>query len=376
MAVCFLSYSECYRPVMETVRRLLETLEFQVDVFDGPDLGRPPINVVQQRIVAADCIVLLLGPREPAIGQREIEPAHWPAEEGVYAVAKEKPVALFLHPGTRVPESIRPLQTPARFDFWDTLDFAKNFHHVLKHLLDLKRRIELPPGNQPCLFTKVIARNRIQRNGTLVMDIYHEVVARQECAQFHHHIDTGMDKRATACIRLVAPDAYEIEGTLESSRHRATLEFEQGTDREIPYFVTVDPPLLPGERFGYRREFTVNNFFPLKRPELARMADEEGFPEQYKVDGKIYYGRVWDVFYEMESILLSIHFPRKTTIRSKRALAYSIASRTVNTVETERCNSAECLNIEESPDIGERIVSLRVRRPLMNHQYVLLYEPD
>jgi hypothetical protein len=39
MAVCFLSYSECYRPVMETVRRLLETLEFQVDVFDGPDLG-------------------------------------------------------------------------------------------------------------------------------------------------------------------------------------------------------------------------------------------------------------------------------------------------------------------------------------------------
>jgi hypothetical protein len=63
MAVCFLSYSECYRPVMETVRRLLETLEFQVDVFDGPDLGRPPINVIQQRIVAADCVVLLLGPR-------------------------------------------------------------------------------------------------------------------------------------------------------------------------------------------------------------------------------------------------------------------------------------------------------------------------
>lgn len=65
------------------------------------------------------------------------------------------------------------------------------------------------------------------------------------------------------------------------------LEFEQGTDREIPYFVTMDPPLLPGERFGYRHEFTVNNFFPLSRSELARMADEEGFPEQYKVDGRI-----------------------------------------------------------------------------------------
>lgn len=59
-----------------------------------------------------------------------------------------------------------------------------------------------------------------------------------------------------------------------------------------------------------------------------------------------------------------------------RALAYSIASHTVNVLETERCNSSECLTIEESPEIGERIVSLRVRRPLMNHRYVLLYEPD
>ena len=290
-------------------------------------------------------------------------------------MAKEKPVALFLHPGTRVPESIRPLQTPARFDFWDPLDFAKNLHHVLKHLLDLKRRIGLPPGNQPCLFTKVIARTRIQRNGTLVMDIYHEVVAQQECARFHHHIDLAWISGRQRSSDLCRPTPMRSKGHWIQTG-TAWHWSSSGTDREIPYFVTVDPPLLPGERFGYRRDFTVNNFFPLNRPELARMADEEGFPEQYKVDGRIYYGRLRDVLSEMESILLSIHFPRKTTIRSKRASAYSIASRTVNTLETEQCNSAECLSIEEGPDIGERIISLCVRRPLMNHQYVLLYEPD
>jgi hypothetical protein len=52
------------------------------------------------------------------------------------------------------------------------------------------------------------------------MDIYHEVVARQECAQFHHHIDTGMDKRATAFIRLVSPDAYEIRNGACADNYR------------------------------------------------------------------------------------------------------------------------------------------------------------
>ena len=110
---------------METIRRLLETLEFQVDVFDGPDLDRPPLAEFQHRLLAADCVVLLLGPREPHPGQQDLEPAPWPAEEGIYAVAKEKPVALIVHPGTRIPESIRPLQTPARFDFWKPDDFVK-----------------------------------------------------------------------------------------------------------------------------------------------------------------------------------------------------------------------------------------------------------
>lgn len=103
-----------------------------MDVFDGPDLSRPPLAEFQHKLLAADCVVVLLGPRQPRPGQRDLEPAHWPAEEGIYAVAKEKPVALIIvHPGTRIPETILPLQTPARFDFWDPNDFVKNTHHVV-----------------------------------------------------------------------------------------------------------------------------------------------------------------------------------------------------------------------------------------------------
>ena len=232
---------------METIRHLLETLEFQVDVFDGPDLSRPPLAEFQHRLLAADCVVLLLGPREPHLGQQDLEPAQWPAEEGIYAVAKEKPVALIVHPGTRIPETIRSLQTPARFDFWNPTDFVKNVHHVVKHLFDLKRRIDLPPGNQPFLFTKLIARNRIQRDGTLKIDVYHEVVARQQCARFDHYFDTGLDARANARIQLATPDAYEIEATLQSASHQVTLQLGAISERQIPYVVKVDPPLAPGE---------------------------------------------------------------------------------------------------------------------------------
>jgi hypothetical protein len=63
MSSCFLSCSESYRPVMETIRRLLETLEFQVDVFDGPDPSRPPLAEFQHRLLAADCVAILFGLR-------------------------------------------------------------------------------------------------------------------------------------------------------------------------------------------------------------------------------------------------------------------------------------------------------------------------
>lgn len=381
MATCFLSYSESYRPVMETIRNLLVTLEFQVDVFDGPDLSRPPPLEFQHRLLAADCVVLLLGPREAGPGRQDLEPAHWPAEEGIYAVAKEKPIALIVHPGTRIPETMRSLQTPARFDFWNPVDLARNAHHVVKHLLDLKRRIDLPAGNQPFLFTKLIARNRIQRDGTLKIDVYHEVVARQQCWRFQHYFDTGLDMRAAARIRLVTPTAYEIEATLQSSPHQATLELGAPSERQIPYTVIISPPLAPGEKFGYRREFTMNNFFPLTRAELTRISEEEGFPEAFRVDGRVYYGRVWDVLYEMDSIKVAMHFPRKSqtgsvvTIRSKRALALTLPLRSVNALETDRCNSNDCLSLDEAVDSAEKILCLSVRRPLMNHQYILLYEP-
>ena len=102
MAKCFLSYSHSYRDAMQAIRRLLETLEFQVDVFDGPDLQRPPFSVFQQRIDSADCIVLLLGPKESQSEGNDLEPAEWPSMEAVYALGKEKPLAVIVHPGTRM----------------------------------------------------------------------------------------------------------------------------------------------------------------------------------------------------------------------------------------------------------------------------------
>ena len=375
MAKCFLSYSAPYRPVMETVRRLLESLEFQVDVFDGPDLDRPQVAVFQQRIAAADCVVLLLGPLKHEPDRQDSEPAPAPVEEGLYAVAKDKPVAIILHPGMRVPESIRNLQTPVRFNFWDSSALLANVHNIVKHLLDLKRRVDLPPGDQPFLYTRAVTRNRIQRSGTMVVDVYHEAVARQECSRFHHSLDTGLDRRKKSWIKLVADDAYEIQATLNPGRHDVKLAFDEVSEREISYFVNVDPPLLPGERFGYRREFEINNFFPLKRADLLAIADEEGFPELYKLDGRVYYGDLYNVVYEMESITIEIHFPRSVALASQRAFAFSTGSKTVNAVETERCNTAECLTLQEAPDSRERVLSLTIRRPIINHEYVLLYEP-
>ena len=61
------------------------------------------------------------------------------------------------------------------------------------------------------------------------------------------------------------------------------------------------------------------------------MADEQGFPEQYKVDGKIYYGRVWDVLYEMESILV---WPQ--------LLALNVSSKVTVTAALQQYSQSSC----------------------------------
>jgi len=44
---------------------------------------------------------------------------------------------------------------------------------------------------------------------------------------------------------------------------------------------------------------------------------------------------VWGVLYEMDSIKVSMHFPRKVAIRSKRALALTLPLKVTNVLETE-----------------------------------------
>jgi len=374
MATCFLSYSGAYKPLMETVRRLLETLDFKVDVFDGPDLDEPPEKIVQQRVADADCLVLLLGPHCAPNSGGACEAAVWPIVEGVYAMAKEKPLAIVLHRGTPIPGMLEGVQTPVQVDFWDDHSLVESLPHLVKHLLDLKRHVDLPPGTQPFVYRVAETSNHIGRDGNNSVRFYHEAVARQECSEFRHVLDTGMDLSAGAKIHLVRPDSYYLDATLDPGQHRLELVIDRGMQHELDYCVKVSPPLKPGERLGYYREFVIRNTFPLTREELLARSRDPKFPALYRENDRIFYGDVYDVVHEMDCVKLSIHLPRTVPIRSQRAFAYSTTSSMVNRLETDRCNSAECLHLSDCPDSGERILLLTVRRPSINHSYGLLYE--
>ncbi|HZF11276.1 MAG TPA: hypothetical protein VFE33_20980 [Thermoanaerobaculia bacterium] len=372
MPKCFLSYGSAYRHLVEPVRRLLQVLEFEVDLSDEPDLERTSANIVQSRIAAADAVVVLLGPAERSTNGGSLEPARWPNEECIYALTLKKPLAIFRHLHTRLPEIASGLQTPAVFDFWDPASFQSSVHHVVKHLQDLRRQFDLPPGNQLFVFTKGVVRNRVQRSA-LFVQVYHEAVVRQAWESFHHALDTGLDHSESATIQLVS-DEVDIDAPLGGELHRPVVRFGKRTPKEIEYFVDVKPGLAAGEKYGYRREFELQNWFPLTRAELEARAGQEGFPEQYRQDGRLYYGDSYDVLFEMDSILLVFHFPWKVKLAGLRALALPYGARQINKGETDRCNNREALRLEENAQDGERTLSLEVRRPLINHSYALLYE--
>ena len=370
MPRCFLSYSSGYGHLLDPFRRLLQVLEFEVDVFDEPDLEHPPVAIVQRRIDAADAVVVLLGPDSQNAGSQP-EPARWANEECIYSLTLKKPLAIIRHLKTRLPEMAEGVQTPATFDFWDAVSFQRSIHAIVKHLQDLKRQFELPPGNHPFVFTKGVIRNRIQRS-ILLIQVYHEAIARQPWDSFYHAIDTGHDESEDAVIDLISGDV-DVDVPIGGDLHRAEIRFGKRTRQEIEYYVDVKPGLTAGEKLGYRREFELKNRFPLTRADLEARASKPGFPDYFRLDGRLYYGDVYDVSDEMDAIELAFYFPWKVRLSNINLVVLRSGTWQINRDETSRCRDQGFLQLEDHAQDGERVLTLSVRRPLMNHSYVLLY---
>jgi hypothetical protein len=72
-------------------------------------------------------------------------PAHCPAEEALMAMGMQKPLSFHIHKGTVPGPFLNQIQTPPTFDFWNARAFRDNIHHVVKHLLDFKHKLESAP---------------------------------------------------------------------------------------------------------------------------------------------------------------------------------------------------------------------------------------
>ncbi len=146
MAKYFLGYHSGYEHLKEVFQKLLTSLGLEVDIFDHPDPKSVP-QVVQERLEAADGVVVLYGPsKRPSPDAEPVEGARWPREEFIMARTLKKPRVLIVHPRTVLPDSFIVDQTPAHFDFWSAEDFQRNIHHVIQALLDLKKRVESSAG--------------------------------------------------------------------------------------------------------------------------------------------------------------------------------------------------------------------------------------
>jgi hypothetical protein len=246
---------------MERIKKLLEVLDFHVSVFDGPD-QQSPSDVVFTRIENADLLVVLLGPDRRCPAGTATTPALWPYEEAVLAHGKNKPIAMIVHPGTRIPGMLEARQTPAQFDFWDDTSYADNVHHVVKHLLDGRRSLDLPPGDAPYYYKRVSFKFHVDRRGHVVHDVYHHVVARQKWDTLGHSVDTGPDRTPSAQIALLDREQSELAVTLGSAAHTVAIDWGERQQHIQNYAVKITPPIPEGGQIAYRRRFELENFFP------------------------------------------------------------------------------------------------------------------
>ena len=377
MPKCFLSYSSSYGHLKEPFRHLLEALGFEtpVEVFDGPDLDAIP-EVVIQKIKGSDAVVILYGPNpkpsnnsKPGNKQKSFKGAKWPHEEALLARGMGKPIVMIVHTGTALPVAFEGYSTPARFDFWDPQSFIENIHHVVKLLSDFKKRMEDLPGEQPFKVKNAVCRQRILTSDLVKLEIYNEVVARKKWGVIQHRIDHSYDKE----VSLPSPEKlqYELEKRVGPESQQVAMKFGNCTAHSIEYFIIITPDIEPGQELGYWRTFQLPIRFPLTRLEAKVRRDNiKNFPNNC---GPNSYGDSYPVTNEIDNFTFALHFPRSVRLTRYCAFVLHCETQQENKDETERCKSV--IRLLEEPDMEDRILEIKVHRPLINHAYYLLYEP-
>lgn len=377
MYKCFLSYSFEYRHVMVAIKGLLKALEFDVDVIDEPDDQSPPKEVVRERILESDCVVVLFGPKDKPRGiEKSVRPAKWPYDEALFAHGR-KPLTLILHKGTdEIPEFLKDEQAPPRFNFWDDASFRENVAHVVKHLCDFKRRVEGQTGKRDFLYKRVECHTRIQNRGVLYADWYHEVLAEQPIDHFHHTLKPLTDNHLQEAMDCFLNKKYEIEATLpRPPKHDLSIEHFKNDLQECEYLVKVEPALKPGEVLGYRRRFILPNWYPLTRDEIkaalnARSLDRK-FPRTL-FDERFFGGSI-SFPHPAENVVFAIHFPRSLVkLENYGVVVVDRLSPHENVGETAR--SRHYLKLIDDPASPELILELKLPRPLVGYRYYLQYE--
>jgi hypothetical protein len=218
MPTYMLCYSSAYKHLKEPFRRLMEALGYEsVTVFDHPEFGSVS-DTALERIEKSNGFVVLLGPsKKPEEGQTAFDLATWPSDEAKIALSHRKPVALVVHEGCELLGFRAADQAAARFDFWKPESFLENIHHIVKHLRDLKKRVNnIGEGpEQPYFYRKAVLRLQIQSDGSLIVRINHEAVVQDPRSSFAHELDSGGDFTPEAtdrCANKVKLSGRRIEG--------------------------------------------------------------------------------------------------------------------------------------------------------------------
>ncbi len=235
----FLSYSSGYDQLKELFKRLMQALGFDsVYIFDHPDQERVT-TVIKEQLQSHDGVVVLYGPHErPPKNAKNIRAAEYPDREAHIALGMDKPLALIVHQGTYLPDFLRDYHTPPRFDFWTPASFQENVHHVVKHLLDLKRRVEVPPGATEDGFGHRIEPPVLKRRTSIIPD-------KSAITGFKLQLKQGSDRLNALKIAAFGPHVDDIELGCGATLARLRDQF----DASIYYYVFSSAVLAwDGER--------------------------------------------------------------------------------------------------------------------------------
>ncbi|MEA3282878.1 MAG: hypothetical protein U9Q68_10080 [Euryarchaeota archaeon] len=358
------SFSKEDEWLVELFKKYIESLGFQLIVYDFQEPATTIPNGIKEQIQTCDCLIALVTKKLKVEGSDEYVCPAWLPTEMAWANSYGVPTATIVEEGV----SLEGFPKIERYELFNRGKLMDSLPKIIKYLQNLRDfLVEHDIGSlvpSPILKRNFIdSISEIRSDSESLFGARVKMTALSDNLKFCYHSTTLEVK----CLGQSVKSKRFKFVVLEKPEHtKMTHAIVRNDDDVFKWRIIFEPPLAKGETLTYYYKCISRNNQPYTLEEAKERMEATGFPfsePTANID--------WSITYPTERLRIEVSFPEGYMIESPRFLVAIDRCGNVSEIEGRRLRENKSFEIRKVLD-KTRLV-LDVKRPLWGYKYWVLW---